>query len=377
MLKVVLPFLFSTSGLESSSKEIQVFSLSTLLDIIKASSGKILRPYVPNIVGQLIGLLSSFEHEGINYLHLNADKYGVTTQQIDSARLTGVSQSPLMEAIERCLDYLDASSMIEFGVILENAIKSAVGLPSKVGSSKILVSLSTRHNYIFKSHADNFLKLTRKQLLDRNDTISSAYATACGYIARLASNAEILQLLQYCQKLFFDSDDDRHRAIAGNVVYALSKHATDRFNGLAAEILPFVFVAQHDPLESAAALYKKAWDENVGGSRAVLLYLQDIIHLAIKYLDSPRWSIKHTSAFAIADSVQSMGSEIDQPNSEILWPAMERAISGKTWEGKERVLKAFVRFAKISKIATTNKQVAAQMQVCCISPIPAQEWKVT
>ena len=100
MLKVVLPFLFSPSGLESSSKEIQIFSLSTLLDIIKSSSSKVLRPFVPNVIGQLVALLSTFENEGINYLLLNADKYGVTTQQIDDARLTDIKGSPLMEAIE-------------------------------------------------------------------------------------------------------------------------------------------------------------------------------------------------------------------------------------------------------------------------------------
>lgn len=233
MLKIVLPFLFSTSGLESTSEEIQAFSLATLLDIIKSSNSKTLRPYVPNIVGQLIALLSSFEHEGINYLHLNADKYGVTTQQIDDARLTGVKGSPLMEAIERCLDAVDAPTMPLLQESLDNAIKTAVGLPSKVGSSRVLVSLSTRYNFVFKPHADHFLKLVRKQLLDRNDTVSSAYAIACGYLSRLASDAEILQLMQYCQKLYFNSDDDRHRAISGDVVYAVSKHATDRFNALA------------------------------------------------------------------------------------------------------------------------------------------------
>lgn len=361
MLQVVLPFLFSTSGLESSSREIQTFSLFTLLDIIKASNSRTLRPYVPKIISQLIGLLSSFEHEGINYLHLNAEKYGVTTQQIDSARLTGVSQSPLMEAVERCLDALDATSMAELEGTLDNAIKTAVGLPSKVGSSRVLVSLSTRHNFVFRPHANHFLKLIRKQLLDRNDTVSSAHATASGYLARLSDDSEILQHFHFCQKLYFDSDDDQQRAVAGNVVYAVSKHASDRFNGLAAEILPFVFIAQHDPLERAASLYKKTWDENVGGSRAVLLYLNDIVDLSVRHLDSPRWSIKHTSALAIAAC--SKGSEISDSSAKILWPAIEKALGGKTWDGKEKVLKAFVRFVKNSKIVATDENVAMHMQV--------------
>ena len=348
MLKIVLPFLFSTSGLESGSKEIQVFSLSTVLDIIKSSNSKTLRPFIPDLVRQLIALLSVFENEGINYLHLNADKYGVTTQQIDDARLSGIKASPLMEAIERCLDALDESTMATLRASLEDAIKAAVGLPSKVGASRVLVSLSTRNNFIFKIHADQFLRLARKQLLDRNDTVASAWASACAYLARLATDGEIIKLISYCRELYFDSDNDRHRVIAGDVIHATSKHATDRFNGLATEVLPFVFIAKHDQHEPAQVLFKNTWNENVGGSRTVLLYLKEIIDLSSKHLESPRWSIKHTSAYAIAECISSLGAGISDGDANIIWPALEKAIAGKTWEGKERVLRAlYVYFVAV------------------------------
>lgn len=110
----------------------------------------------------------------------------------------------------------------------------------------------------------------------------------------------------------------------------------------------------------------------MGGSRAVLLYIKDIVNLAIRYLESPRWSIKRTSAFAVAKAVSSMGSEIDDSNAEVLWPALEKALGGKTWEGKEKVLKAFVDFAKKSKLMNTHEKAAAQMQVCTrfwLSPV--------
>ena len=370
MLKIVLPFLFSPSGLESSSKEIQVFSLATLLDIIKSSNKKTLAPFVPDLVRQLIALLSLFENEGINYLHLNADKYGVTTQQIDDARLTGIKASPLMEAIERCLDTVNEQTMAKLQASLEDAIKTAVGLPSKVGASRVLVSLSTRHNFIFRSYADVFLGLARKQLLDRNDTIASAYASACGYIARIASDDEIAKMFQHCRQLYFDSDSDRYRVVAGDVVHATSKHATDRFNSLGTEVLPFVFVAKHDPLEQAKTLFENTWNENVGGSRSVSLYLTEIVQIAFQHLDSPRWSVKHTSAFAVAECVISLGDGISDANAKILWPALEKAIAGKTWEGKERVLKAFVKFAKSSNLVTSNTKIAEQIQVsrCFLKP---------
>ena len=363
MLREILPFLLSPSGLESSAEEVQGFALKTLLKIIKSSNGNVLRPFVPDLVGRLLALLSSLEPQAVNYIHLNADKYGMTAQQIDDVRLSSVRGSPMMEAIERCLDILDGSSMSALQKCLEDAVKTAVGLPSKVGTSRAIVSLSTRHNFLFKPYADYFLRLLRKQVLDRNETISISYATACGYLARLASDEELLKLLDYSKKLYFDSEDERHRAIAGEIVHAFGKHATDRFASLAGDMLPFVFVAKHDPSERAKDLFEETWSENVGGSRAVLLYLEEIVSLASQYLESPRWSVKHTSAFAIADAVDMAGREISSSNSDTIWPALEKAMSGKTWEGKEVILKAFVNFFKNSASTRADGALAAQMQV--------------
>ncbi|KAL8687371.1 MAG: hypothetical protein Q9218_006438, partial [Villophora microphyllina] len=362
MLKNVLPFLLSPSGLESPAEDVQAFSLSALMQIIKKSSKDILRPFVPELVGRLILLLSALEPEGIEYIRLRAEQYGVTGQQIDDARLSGVRGSPMLEAIERCLDFLDATSMQELRRPLENAITTGLGLPSRVGGSRVLVSLSTRHNYIFRPHANHFLRLARKQVLDRNDTTSASYSTACGYLTRLASDEEILRLVEHCRRLYFESEDERHRVVAGEIVLAMSKYATDRFNALAAEILPFVFVAKHDSHERAKTLFQETWNETVGGSRAVLLYMQEIIQLATQYLGSPRWSLKHTAALAIAEAVNATGDGMDDSIARIIWPGLQKAVDGKTWEGKERVLQAFVKFARMENAITKDEQAWTQIQ---------------
>ena len=362
MVKQVLPFLLGPSGLESGAPEVQEFSRKTLLKMIKSSNGKILRPFVPDLVGRLLALLSSIEPEMINYLHLNAEQYGLTAQELDDARLKHIRGSSMLEAIERCLDILDETSLPELQQSLENAIKTVVGLPSKVGCSRVLVTLSTRRNFIFKPYADHFLVLAQKQVFDRNDTISSSYAAACGYLARLCSNETILRLVGSCQHLYFNSDDDRQRVISGDIVHALSKYATDRFNSLAGDILPFVFIAKHDTSDQPKTLFEDTWNESVGGSRAVLLYLKEIVDLASQHLVSARWSIKHTSAFAIADVVSSSGSAMSDADARMIWPALEQALSGKTWEGKETVVKALICLAKNSTFWSTDSKVGDQFE---------------
>ncbi|RAL63097.1 hypothetical protein DID88_004181 [Monilinia fructigena] len=168
MLKDVLPFLLSDQGLESSAEEVRTFATITVLKLIK-SGGKALLPFVPNLVERLLGLLSTMEMEGIDYIYLRAAHYNLTEEKIDSARTNAVTQSPLMEAIERCLDIIDEPTMKEFVPHLENVIKTTVGMPSKVGCGGVLVSLSTRHSVTFRPHADHFLKILEKSVLDRNN----------------------------------------------------------------------------------------------------------------------------------------------------------------------------------------------------------------
>ncbi|ORY12152.1 proteasome stabiliser-domain-containing protein [Clohesyomyces aquaticus] len=366
MLQRVLPFLLSTSGLESSAEEVRIFALSTLLQIVKKANAKTLSPHIPELVERLLGLLSSLEPEAVNYIHLNASKYNLTTQKIDDMRLQSVRASPLTESIERCLDLADADTMCKLVPRIEVAMKNAVGLPSKVGCSRILVTLSTRHNFVFKPYADGFLKLIQKYIHDRNETVSSSYAAAAGYVARLASDKQLLATVAFCQKIYFDSEEDKSRLAAADIVLSISKNAADRFTSLSSSLLPFIFLAKHDSQENVRGLFGETWSDNVAGSRAVLLYLKEIVALADKHLESQKWNLKHTAAKTIADAIISItagSDDISKANAEIIWPSLDKAVGGKTWGGKEVVLEAFVRFVERGNaLWVDDSKVAKQIE---------------
>ena len=158
--------------------------------------------------------------------------------------------------------------------------------------------------------------------------------------------------------------------ISGDMIYALSKHSTDRFTSLSGDILPFVFVAKHDSHEQVREQFQNAWNDNVGGSRAVLLYLKEISSLAQQHLDSPRWVLKHTASRAIAQTLIAASSSavhMSASQAEILWPVLVKAIGGKTWEGKEVVLIAFVKFVeKGGELWENKKEVADEITKVCL-----------
>jgi proteasome component ECM29 len=352
--------------MESSAEEVRLFATLTVLKLVK-SGGKALLPFVPNLVEQLLGLLSTIEPQEINYLYLRASHYNITEEKIDQARSTAVSRSPLMESIERCLDLVDEQAMKELVPRLENSIKTSIGMPSKIGCAGVLVSLATRHSFVFRPYADTFLKTMEKAVLDRNNAVSAAYARSAGYLSRLGTDDALLRVGRFSKDLYFNAEDETRRQVAAEIIYAVSKFAIDRFNALASDFLPFVFFAKHDLDEHVKEQFEKTWVDNVGGSRAVVLYSREINSLSIERLESPKWTIKHTAALTIADVVASSGTSISGANAAVIWPALEKALALKTFDGKEKVLEAFIRFTKESKsLWGEESSIAAQMKKIAI-----------
>lgn len=50
-----------------------------------------------------------------------------------------------------------------------------------------------------------------------------SYASAAGYLCRIASDEKILGLVSYARKLYFEGEDEKPRALAGEIVYAICK----------------------------------------------------------------------------------------------------------------------------------------------------------
>ena len=111
-----------------------------------------------------------------------------------------------MDAIDRCLDLLDESTMAALVPRLNYTIRRAVGMPSKVGCSRVLVALVVRHSFITHPHVDELLKTVMGVILDRNDTVSTSWAVAAGYLCRLSDEDSILALVGLAKKFWFEHD---------------------------------------------------------------------------------------------------------------------------------------------------------------------------
>ncbi|XWX02336.1 hypothetical protein V2A60_010373 [Cordyceps javanica] len=366
MMKEALPFLLSEKGIENSVQDVQIFATITVMKICK-HGGVSLRPFIPEIVSHMLGLLSTIEPQQINYHYQRAGEE--SRDQIDKLRSQMVNQSPISEAVENCLRFVDADVMLQLAPKLEATIKSAIGMPTKIGCSRVLTTLFTRHTNDIKPLSGKFLKLLERQTLDKNDEVSQAYARAAAYIMRAVGDADRQRFCSGLVELYFSGEDESRRQKVSDVVVSLAKISPDHFSSQEADLLPFTYLGSHDTDEYSSKVFKEVWSQHAGSGRTVMRYVPEIVALVERCLATTQWALRHTGAFTIAAAVSDVASAtemtggIGEPNCKALWPAFDKALALKTFPGKEKVLASFPTFVKSGSVFWQDSApVAAQMK---------------
>ncbi|KAL2183934.1 hypothetical protein L209DRAFT_693593 [Thermothelomyces heterothallicus CBS 203.75] len=355
MINEALPFLLSEKGIESSVEDVKLFSTITVMKIAK-SGGDALRPYIPTMIPHLLGLLSTIEPEAINYHYQRAGEEN--REKIDKLRSAAVSQSPVAEAIDNCLRSVDADVMKELAPKLQEAVKTALGMPTKIGCARVLSTLATRHALSFAPYSPAFLSLLEKQALDRNDEVSQNYGRAAAYLVRVVPSPDTkTRFADRLVSLYLAAEDETRRQKVADAVLALAKISPDHFAALETQLLPFAFLARHDTDEYVRRAAREAWDAHAGStSLTVVRYLREIAALAAACLDTAQWALRHAGALAVAAAVGAVvaaGEASGRANAEALrevWPVYDRALALRTFDGKEALLEPFPGFVRASKV---------------------------
>lgn len=366
MMKEALPFLLSDKGVESSVQDVQIFATITVIKITK-KGGESLKPFIPDMVSQLLGLLSAIEPQQINYSYQRAGEE--SRDQIDKLRSQMVNQSPISEAIENCLRFIDADVMTELAPRLERTIKTAIGMPTKIGCSRVLTTLFTRQTNDIQPVSARLLQLMEKQTLDRNDEVSQAYARAAAYILRAVPDAAKKKFCERFVDMYLQAEDESRRQKISDVIVAVAKISPDHFSAQELVLLPFSYLGSHDSDEYTSKVFKEVWDQHAGSKRTVVRYVPEIVKLIDRCLDTTQWGLRHTGAYTVAAMVSDVASasdatgEIGEANLKAIWPALDKTLALKTFSGKEKLLESFPEFVeKGQSLWKGDSQIAAQMK---------------
>ncbi|KAJ3082397.1 hypothetical protein HK102_001737 [Quaeritorhiza haematococci] len=342
IMDIVMPF-FLTKGLGSMAEDVRKFSLSTILKITK-KGGVLLKPHLVDLVSTLLESLSSLEPQAMNYLSFHTEKYGITQEQLDSTRLTAAKMSPMMDAVDTCIEQIDAKILASLVPKLNTIVRKGVGLPTKAGSARFIVSLCVRVPLDLAPHADSVLQALSGAISDRSPAVRKSFATAVGYMARLASENALRRLITHITKMYTENDDNEIRSVPAIVILECARHARDNIKNFSSEILPLAYFGSRDANETIQSTWKDAWEETTAGSSsgAVKMYLPEIMRLVEALLkESPSWTIKRQVGAALSDAAKLVEGAF-LPYMDAALPMLIEGLAGRTWEGKEAVLDALI-----------------------------------
>ncbi|KAI0432054.1 ECM29 protein [Xylaria sp. FL1042] len=370
MIAQVLPFLLSDKGIENSVKEVKLVAITTVLDVVK-NGGDTLKPFIPTITTHFLGLLSTVEPEQINYYYQRVSEED--REGLDRLRSEAATRSPLFECIVDCLRFTDEAVMSQLAPQLVATIKSALGMQTKIGCSEVLSTFALRHSIFLGPYSAMFVKSLHTQILDRNNEVSKAYAKSAAYLLRSASPETRDRYTTRLVDLYFAAEDDLRRQKVADAVLAIAKVSPDAFTDLETRLLPFAYFAKFDTDEYVSEACEAAWNQHAGGNHTVRRYVNEISSLVSKGLESSKWALQHAAAFTIAFMITALsnaagkGGQFSESALQQIWPVLDKALSLKTFKGKEKLVAAYPLFITHSKkLWEVDSAISAQTKKIAI-----------
>ncbi|KAH3901607.1 Ecm29p SCDLUD_001371 [Saccharomycodes ludwigii] len=346
ILNILLPFLLSDKGLNNAAEEVREFSLKTLMNLIKTAKGEI-KSYTPMLVQELCLLLSSLEPQIVNYMALNADKYNINNTLLDARRAHSASQSPIVDTIEKMIDSSDVSVLSDLVDASIKTIKSAVGLPSKVGSSKVINLLVEKYTFDMEPYCGKLLKACLSSLQSNNEMIGSTFAVTIGYLFKFAPLEKIIKYSKKAVELYFESSQENGKLTVGILIQAILNKAPSQYEKVSSLFIPLVFLAKNDSTSKRIrGIFENIWTESSGSeSGTIKLYLPEITELISVHIKSAAFSVRQTCLKSVIEACLYLDKHSDLESVNKLFNILFASSEGRIWDGKEKVFEALVKLS--------------------------------
>ncbi|XP_045903275.1 proteasome adapter and scaffold protein ECM29 [Micropterus dolomieu] len=358
---VLLPTLLE-KGIVSNVSEVRSLSIQTLVKISKTAGAR-LKPHASRLIPALLEALSTLEPQVLNYLSLRATEQEKSA--MDAARLSAAKSSPMMETINMCLQHLDVSVLGELVPRLCELLKSGVGLGTKGGCASVIVSLTVQCPQDLTPYSGKLMSALLNGIHDRSTVVQKQFAFALGHLVRTAKDSSVEKLLLKLNSWYLEKEEPVYKSSCALTVHAISHYSPDVLKAHAGVALPLAFLGMHQapgPDEEKgeshdATLWAEVWQDNVPGSfGGIRLYMTELIAITQKALQSQSWKMKAQGAAAMATVAKEQTGSLVAPHLGMVLTALMQGLSGRTWAGKEELLKA---------IASVVSKCSAELQKPC------------
>ncbi|KAJ8262299.1 hypothetical protein GJAV_G00164870 [Gymnothorax javanicus] len=182
---------------------------------------------------------------------------------------------------------------------------------------------------------------------DRNAVVQKSYAFALGHLVRTAKDSSVEKLLQKLNAWYLEKEEPIYKSSCALTVHAIGHYSPDVLKSHAGLALPLAFLGMHEVADeekgenSDSSLWAEVWQDHVPGSfGGIRLYMTELIAITQKALQSQSWKMKAQGAAAMASIAKEQTGSLVAPHLGLVLGALLQGLAGRTWSGKEELLKA-------------------------------------
>ena len=202
----VLPILIK-NGLQSSLNEVRNTSVLTIRDLAKQSSPGLIKPYLIDLIVNLLEALSGYEPPDLNYISLKLNSQEAQ-EKLDMARISASKNTPMLEIINMNLESLNDEIIIgQLIPKLLEIIKKGLGVSTKAGVCHIICSLVDQQPGKMTAYSGKIMAaLVNSMSSEQNKTTNKLYCSTIGSIVKVAKESSIENLLNKLYDWYFEKD---------------------------------------------------------------------------------------------------------------------------------------------------------------------------
>ncbi|XP_019760174.1 proteasome adapter and scaffold protein ECM29 [Dendroctonus ponderosae] len=373
MMEAILPILLNT-GITHTVSEIRIVSLQTVSELVN-SAGDQIKPFLPKLIPALLQATGELESAKLSYFSTMMGARTEMQEAIDSARASIAKSHFTTETVSKSLRYADSSMLDELVPKVLELIKSSVGLGTRVACAHFITLLVVQLGADLEPFAGKILSTLVTGLTDRNSAIRKHNASAIGHLVSVCKPSSLEKLFTKLRMWYFEREDDSIRWAIACTIQSIGIHNQDVIKTYSTAVMPLVFFATHaeksPETQHTLDLWVEIWSEHSPGTESGIRHnIEPICEMLKTALESASWTVKAQAANAVTTVASKLGSTLKLQHSNALLTILLAGLTGKTWKGKDKLLKALcsicthckdsLKAQKPTKIATITQAICRE-----------------
>lgn len=374
IVRTVLPFILET-GVTNVVPEIRRVSLRLVSDLIEGAGEATISQHMVQMVPCLLQATGDSEANKLSYLSTRYGGQEDVQEAVDNLRAEAAKHQHTTQAMAKCIRYLNYPLLDQMTPQILDLMKSSVTLGTKIACAHFLCLVSIRLGAEMTPLVAKYINACTNALSDRNGTVRKYMASSIGHLVGIAKEATVLKLMQKLLDIYEDRQSVRSQ-IVPHVINAINRRYPEVLKDYSPQVLPLIFFAMHEVVvkegednKATIELWTELWNEVSPGVAGIRMNLEAIVPKLIRYLDESSWVLKAQAANAIRTLADKLEKSLTDKEREELIRSVLKEMSGRTFDGKEKLLQALAALCKYYNKEEggeelTKKIIDAMMREC-------------